>query len=81
MKILLFCLGLGLVHPPMPQSPSDTLSHSKSRKSQSPRFDAEAFRKAADREMPRVNREFEEIRQAQIRKKKTKKAAGQPKSN
>lgn len=81
MKIMLFFLGIGLVHPPMPQSPSDTLSHSKSRKSQSSSFDADAFRKAADKEMPRVNREFEEIRQAQIRKRKTKKTAGQPKSN
>jgi hypothetical protein len=81
MKIMLFFLGIGLVHPPMPQSPSDTLSHSKSRKSQRSSFDADAFRKAADKEMPRVNREFEEIRQAHIRKRKTKKTAGQPKSN
>ena len=78
MKIMLFFLGIGLVHPPMPQSPSDTLSHSKSRKSQRSSFDADAFRKAADKEMPRVNREFEEIRQAQIRKRKTKKSAGKP---
>ena len=78
MKIFIFCLGLGLVHSPLPQSPQDTLSLSKYRKSQSSSFDADAFRKAADKEMPRVNREFEEIRQAQIRKRKTKKTAGQP---
>jgi len=78
MKTFIFCLGLGLVHSTLPQSPQDTLSLSKSRKSQSSSFDADAFRKAADKEMPRVNREFEEIRQAQIRKRKTKKTTGQP---